>query len=156
MYDKPKAPVQGISYTNPIILERYRLLRDHLSYNVKDEQFDMAYYKQVVVIANDGTRYLRGTSVSATKFCMACAIGHGYELIPDEYFNLDQDEDTYYGLVDYSSEIASILFCFIASSSWQDIDNSREGAIRRIDYLLKYNSIPHVMFHIEVSNGEIT
>lgn len=138
------------------ILERYEKLRDHLRDNVKNEQFHMAYYKQDYVRDGNGYTSLREVSIKAKTFCFACAIGHGYELIPEDYEAVELD---YYGKSwDYYGLHESIyLFQFIAAQKWIDQDNTREGAIRRIEYFLKYHGIPiEVKDQIKVSLGSIS
>lgn len=150
-------PVPTIPYDKTYIFERYEKLRDHLRDNVKDEQFNMAYYKQDYVRDVNGYTSLREVPIEAKTFCFACAIGHGYELMPEDYeiVELDYYHDKswdYYGFHESSN-----LFQFIAAQKWVDWDNTREGAIRRIEYLLKYHGIPiEVQDQIEVSLGSIS
>lgn len=150
-------PVPTALYDMTYLFERYEKLRDHLRDNVKDEQFHMAHYKQDYVEDRNGYTSLREVSIKAKTFCFACAIGHGYELMPEDYedVKLPYYHDKSWGY--YGLHESFYLFQFIAVQKWVDWDNTREGAIRRIEYLLKYHGIPiEVLDQIEVSLGSIS
>lgn len=70
---------------------------------------------------------------------IGCAIGHGPYAGIDKYANEYWRE---YSERVFGIDICSRLWDFLFSSAWTDVDNTKIGVVRRINYVLKNGHIP--------------
>ena len=89
--------------------------------------------------------FLTKKYLASKKYCptVACVLGHapmipGFELIPEDF---DINEDTI-SWSRYSNRIFQIpyneIWNWLFSGEWTATDNSLSGAIKRIEYIIKY------------------
>ena len=134
-------------------LENLKKLRDFIATKITDEQFDMTHYR--AKIGEQGSLTKKGCHLHevidppcGTVGCMlgwAPAMGGDFRPIETEFTGP-------------RSTLAFFIYCrrvfgfspeqkvwrFLFGGNWAEIDNTREGAVSRIDYILK-NPAPNFL-----------
>lgn len=100
--------------------------------------FDMRYF------SNDISISTRAGIYDPTCGSIGCAIGHGpYAGIPKIDEAWDEYAERVFGVESHPSCPTHRIFGWLFGSKWTDIDNTPEGAAKRIIYYLKHEDIPY-------------
>lgn len=138
-YEKPFAIVNGVELTKgEWQAGNLSLLADYLEHNVKDEQFDMADMRQS--LDSSGNRYPATFRNRHNCGTIGCVLGWA-PFVPE----LDYTDDEYLGTTLDWNAYAERLFVedtdsaewdWLFSEWWEERDNTRMGAVKRIrDYV---------------------
>ena len=125
-----------------LTIKNLKLLRDHIRDKVTDEQFDMHKYR---TDENRNIILFRSKDDCGT---IGCALGwapfvKGLEPIEEDFYNGNLDFNIYSERIfpaietdDYDDKYY-IAWAFIFNAEWKDYDNTREGFVKRVNYLIK-------------------
>ena len=130
-----------------LTIKNLRLLRDYIDTQVTDEQFDMKYFR-----TNDKKN--KGLEYYSKDNCgtVGCALGwaplvKGLEPVDSDFDYIIDVEQSSLDFHEYSYRVFPELMAsqayncyswqFVFSTEWNDVDNTRQGFIKRVNYLLE-------------------
>lgn len=112
----------------------------------------LADFVSTIPQENFNMRILRDSQDSGSKHCnsVGCIMGHMTAIIPDSeivYFLKTQEIDFYQTASKWlnlstTNSKDDGIFQFIFHFLWSNVDNTVQGAVNRIKYLIKYKQLP--------------